>query len=125
MSIDTIVVLPPGANEWLAQGERGVSSLAIFTVMTGLNVASGWGLWPPADPSDLRRCELLLRAVPEFRGRLPEMASVSPVWKRLVGTWDELIATMDAESPGWDTGRSGFAPRTYALMRECEKGRVA
>ncbi len=84
---------PAGAIDWLRNGERGVSSEAIFQHMTGVPVGA-WSLWPPADTSDMRRCRLLLAAVPEFRERLHEMAEL-PRWKTLVDRWDEICALMD------------------------------
>lgn len=119
--MSTTLTLPAGATEWLRSGERGISSNAIFDHLTGLPVRGGWSPWTPSDPDDLRRCRLLLEAVPEFRSGLPRMAEVSAGWAALVARWDELCATMDAESPNWREGR-GSAPRTYALMQEIEQG---
>ena len=121
MSSEAIVVLPSGANEWLAHGNRGISSNAIFTVLAGLNVVGNWGLWPPADPADFVRCEKLLRAVPAFRERLCEMSKVSPVWAGLVAHWDDLVTSLDEEIPDvWGQGQ-GMAPSTYRLMQKIER----
>lgn len=65
----------------------------------------------------IMRCRKLLAAVPEFRPRLGEMASVSPVWAVLVQEWDALCALMDEEAPEWNMGR-GSAPKTYNRMKE-------
>lgn len=106
---------------WLAHGERGASSEAMYHRFTGLPI----GRYPhpsahPHDPADFRRCELLLRAVPVFRLQLPTMASVSPVWAALVAHWDELVALLESEIPSAFTGHGyrGSAPGTYARMRE-------
>lgn len=112
--------IPESAMQWLASGERGLSSNAIFTKMTGINTAKhprDAGFYP-LDPNDLTRCVKLLEAVPEFRPRINEMAEVSPEWAALVGRWDELVQTLDKEVPGWREGAHGSAPRTYALMKE-------
>lgn len=107
--------LPAGAPEWLRSGARGTSSEVIFSHLTGIPIA-GDRLDEPADPDDLRRCRLLLEAVPTFRTELHRMAEVGPAWAALVDRWDELCALMDREAPDWREGR-GAMPRTYALMR--------
>lgn len=110
-----MTALPAGAADWLRTGERGISSEAIFSHLTGIPVCGG-RLQPPADPDDLCRCRLLLEAVPAFRTDLHRMAEVSEEWAALVDRWDELCATMDREAPEWRDGR-GSAPETYAIMR--------
>jgi hypothetical protein len=109
-------VISEAANNWLSTGERGISSEAIFSHLTGVNVVGGWGKCPPSDPSDLVRCRKLLDAVPEFRARLNEMAAVSDTWAALVNEWDSLCDLMDAEAPEWRDGR-GSCPRTYERMK--------
>ncbi len=107
------------ANDWLKHGERGASSEAIFGKMTGISVGQNHGFRNnPADPSDFRRCEMLLRVVPEFRDRLPEMSSVSPVWAKLVEHWAEIVELMNSEVPGVfdNTWVRGKASKTYELM---------
>lgn len=110
----------PAAAWWWVHGERGVSSETIFD----------WLVWGevrrfahhPLDPDDFRRCELLLRAVPELRGRLSEMATVSPEWAGLVERWDEIAALIEEEAPGiYEGDRSSRAPKSYALMRSIER----
>jgi hypothetical protein len=114
--------LPPGADEWLREGERGISSEAIFSHLTGVRVLGRhWQLTPPADPDDFRRCRQLLEAVPAFRTELPRMAELGPQWAAIVGHWEELCALMDSEAPGWrDPAVTGRAPLTYARMRQIE-----
>jgi hypothetical protein len=109
--------IPDAAVTWLSVGERGTSSEAIFERMTGLPMANvrlrGAA---PRDPADLRRCRLLLEAVPEWRARLGEMTSADGWgWDVLVPAWDDLCATMDADAPDWREG-SGNAPLTYRKM---------
>jgi hypothetical protein len=69
----------------------------------------------PRDPDDLRRCRLLVEQVPMIKACLPNMASCSSVWARIVAQWNELCSLMDAEAPDWRSGR-GSAPKTYALL---------
>ena len=111
--------LDAAAAVWLATGEQGASSLAIFFRLTGARPNSLLDdddlLSHPLDPGDLRRCRLLLEQVPAFQGRLGEMREVSPVWAALVDSWSDLCETMDAECPQWRDGR-GVARETYAKM---------
>ena len=122
--------LPEDAANWLATGERGLSSEAIFSKMTGINLdrngteAPHVGRSHPCDPADLRRCRLLLEAVPAFAARLEEMSEVSRPWTRLVAVWEVLCAGMDREIPDWRTG-GGSAPETLARMRAAIEGDTA
>lgn len=114
--------LPAGAAEWLATGEQGLSSKTIFFHLSG-HRPPGSGAWRldhhPHDPADLRRCRLLLDAVPDFAARLPEMAEVSPAWAALVPRWAAICAQMDAEAPEWRAGKPGTAcPRTYDMIKD-------
>lgn len=111
--------LDAAAAMWLATGEQGASSSAIFFRLTGARPNSlrdhDDPLPHPHDPDDLRRCRLLLEQVPAFQDRLGEMREVSPVWAALVDSWSDLCETMDAECPQWRDGR-GVARETYAKM---------
>lgn len=114
-----LYTLPDGANKWLRNGERGVSSETIFSHLTGIPVCGSWQS-PPFDPGDLRRCLLLVEAVPAFRAELPRMAELGPHWAVIVEHWDELCCLMDSEVPRWREGHGGKAPRTYERMRQLE-----
>jgi len=109
----------PELTHWLCHGERGISSETIVEVMEGLprgTLAGRWISSAPFDPSDLRRCMLLLRAVPGYRQRITELVGVSLYWAVLVGAWGELEALMQAELG--DDLTKGSAPRTFARMLE-------
>lgn len=104
---------------WLAGGERGLSSECMVSTLTGVPV-SRFGSTSdfPRDPSDLVRCEKLLRTVPLARPYLPTMATVSDTWAALVEHWDELVGLIEEEVPGAFGGAEGMAPRAYERMRE-------
>lgn len=107
--------IPLGALRWVAGDHVGLSSMAIFCHMVGVKPRRGWS--HPWDPADLSRCLRLLRAVPEWRRRLPEMASRSKTWKLLLARWDEIEQCMQDEV-GWDWAKGKKAPLTYALMKQ-------
>lgn len=109
------------AVNWLATGQRGISSNAIFQHLTGVPATRDGWLDHPHDPADFDRCLKLLRAVPELRERLPHMASLSRGWAALVAHWDEIERShLDEVGLGWAKARS--APKTYDLMRKVIDG---
>ena len=102
---------------WLAVGERGISSNAIALTTLGLRPTGHDAGWP-LDPADLRRCLLLLEAVPETREcGLLVLAKRCPRWAALARVWDRLSETLRSEI-GESLPPRGSAPRTYALMQE-------
>lgn len=94
---------------WLSNGDTGTSSKTIFSVLTGHPIEH---TGTPSDPSDFGRCYRLLKVMPTWRARLPEVAEQFPEWRGLVGAWDELTALYEEELP---TGR---APKLYDRMKE-------
>lgn len=127
MTTDDLVTLSADAVAWLVRGEHGLSSRAIFDhLLFGEQVSYPGQRWPhwvyPLDMADFRRCELLLRQVPELRPRLPEMADLSPVWARLVPAWDPIVHAAEEEWPAMFTPRPGHGPwadcpRARTLLR--------
>lgn len=89
-------------SRWYRGGERGVSSESIVSHLTG-----GFRRHPnesPLDGDDLRRCLLLLEAVPEAKAHFHLMADVSPEWAVIVENLDRFRDLLDAESPDWRCG---------------------
>lgn len=111
-------------TNWLASGERGISSEAIVSHLTADPVGSyRWSTDWPHDPSDFRRCQLLLNAVPLARLAFPAMSTRGPQWARLVQSWDEIHASIECEVPNYLEGRaSGSAPQAYRLMQRVIAG---
>jgi len=109
--------LSDAAVRWLASGERGMSSAAMFTKLTGVKATDDPEAHP-RDPADVRRCWLLLDQCPELKPLFPKMAEVSTQWAGLVRDWDAIILTLYEE---WisirDPKRSASAPRTYNLIK--------
>lgn len=104
------------ALRWIVGEHVGLSSKSIWAHMMGAGRPEyGWS--HPHDPDDLSRCLRLLRTIPEWRDRLPEMRRRSPSWRALIKRWDEIEGSMEAEV-GWDWSKARSAPMTYRLMRE-------
>ena len=81
------------ANWWAENGEHGVSSKTMFNHLAkSLNVRRLKNEWTstPSDPDDFKRCYKLLQAVPQWKSRLHELKTLSPVWEKLVDNWDKL-----------------------------------
>lgn len=77
------------AIAWLRNGDTGISSKTIWSVMTGY--PNDWDGWPH-DPNDFGRCYRLLKVMPSWRARLGEVAARFPntPWVALVEHWDEV-----------------------------------
>lgn len=78
--------------DWILGGDTGVSSKTIFAVMVGRRMDGALLPNVPFDADDFGRCYRLLKAFPEWRERLPEVAERHPEWSALVGAWAELEA---------------------------------
>lgn len=101
------------AARWLATGERGLSSEAIFQHLVGVRLPDSEGPLCPADSGDLARCRALLEEVPELAPLFEQhMASASPQWAALVPLWGRLCAMQDAgeHAAVSDTIRNALAP---------------
>jgi hypothetical protein len=111
------------ASLWAIEGERGISSNAIFNrLVLGADADKCAGVWfscNPSDPADFKRCEKLLRQVRGLRERLHEMDAVSPKWSALVEHWQEIVDVFEDECPGVFEDATGWrAARTYKLMKQ-------
>lgn len=97
------------ALAWITNGDTGTSSETIWSVLMGRRPKRAD---IPHDPADFGRCYRLLKVMPSWRERLPEVAGAYPAWKPLVEAWDELTRLYEEEEP------SGTAPKLYKRMRE-------
>lgn len=114
-----VKVLSPAEIEWLAAGERGASSDALFQHLTEVDVLPHQRTTThhPHDPADLRRCLLLLEKCPELAERFSQMRSVSKEWASLVDVWPKLRAEFESEAPNWRDPKSSWrATKTFNLM---------
>ncbi len=113
-------------EDWLASGDTGGSSRALWAHMMGRSpTASGLAsasTWPaPTTPADFGRCYRLLHVswASGWRSRLPEMAERSAAWARVVAAWDALSALYLEELPGGNGQR--LAERLDALRIQDEE----
>ncbi len=119
--------IPPSATRWLAHGERGMSSNAMFEHLTGVKCTNSDG-WPlaakahPRDPADFRRCRLLPEEVPSLQAQLPKMAELSKPWANLVRDWTAICRAMDGEAPDWRDRQTHWScPKTYEMIKNATK----
>lgn len=103
--------IPRAAVEWEAGNDTGISSRNIWRHMA-LGVQPDGAFGYPHDPDDFGRCYRLLKAVPEWRERIGEMARY-PIWRGLVKQWDRLEALYLKEI----RGGTGMAPECYRAMK--------
>lgn len=103
--------------QWLASGDTGLSSTAIFAhFVPGTPQRKDFGQWSaPLDPSDFGRCYRLLSApwASDWRKRIAEMARY-PQWAKLALAWDELEALYVLELQN----TNGMAPKLYERIKE-------
>lgn len=105
--------LSQNAEPWLKNGQRCRATDTIFTLCTGVDVLSG----EPDVPrtlEDLRRCRLLLDAVPELRSCLPRVAQLV-AWVEVISFWDDLCLMQDFEDPDWRI-KTSRATETKAML---------
>ena len=104
-------------TRWLALGERGLSSDSMALTTLGADPSEfRQGCWPH-DVGDLRRCVLLVEAVPETREKgIEVLATLYPQWAALAAIWDELEETLREEVGETLPDFHWTAPRTGALM---------
>jgi hypothetical protein len=100
---------------WFAGEDTGVSSNTIAAFMCGANMRKVYKM-TPSDPADLGRCLRLIEQFPEWKPRIPELASLGKNWGILAQNWDALALSMEAEC-GIHLEKGRSAPKTYDLMK--------
>lgn len=117
------MTLTENQAQWLATGERGMSSEALFERLTGHRVTTALArAMHPRDPNDLRRCLLMLEQC-GLASRVHEAADLSAAWARLLGAWPHLVSSLEREVGDWRDARVGaWAPDTYKMMEDLLDG---
>ncbi len=72
----------------------GASSKTIFKFMTGQEIKRARHPW---DRDDFERNRALLLCYPEWKARLPEMATLSLVWANLTANWSRIEELYDQD----------------------------
>ncbi|MGJ7509221.1 hypothetical protein [Variovorax sp. GT1P44] len=117
------------ALRWLAAGEQGPASLALFVLLTGVRPPHCHGRIRdlPRDANAFRRCRLLIEQVPSLRRALPVLAqrTADPgvaEWAAIAEAWGDLCAQMDHEAPDWRNGpvKAKGVTAMLACFRELE-----
>lgn len=102
---------------WLSSHDTGMSSTAIVCHMVGGHCDGSY----PLDVSDLGRCLRLLELIPQWKGRMHEMARYGGAWAGLASHWEEIAASM-ADEVGIDWSKGKAAPKTRALIDRHTRG---
>lgn len=110
-------------EEWIVSEDVGVSSRTIWCVLMGLfhqkivgaqKMPCGGRYDVPHDPSDFGRCHRMFRHIPQWRGRLNEVAQVFPRWEPFVREWVKMMEIYERDL------ESGKSEELWNLMRELE-----
>lgn len=79
------------AFDWMTSLDTGASSkaMAMFFMRGKIDSSLPW------DAADFGRCYRLIKRIPEWKSRFPEMAAQNKAWSRLLSRWDELSAAYE------------------------------
>lgn len=100
--------------KWQTKGNVGVSSATMASIALGLeNNFYGSRFDAPHDPSDLRRCMILVESIPEIKDSFPLIAEKCKRFAPIIAEWDSLTALLKKEMERPDKR----APETYARMQ--------
>ena len=104
------------AFQWFQNGERGMSSEALWFCCIGRPSGKRDH---PYDPDDFSRCYKLFKAIPEWRqGHFIKLISdMSPEWTELMKHWDEL--TKMYEENVKNNWKNYEKIGMYELMQKC------
>ena len=114
--------LDADAVRWLATGDQGLSSMALFTLLSGIRPPhhGSDALDLPSDAAELRQCRLMLEQVPSLRAQMAVLAGRTrepevAAWAALAESWDDLCRQMSHEVPDWRQGVDR-APAVNAML---------
>jgi hypothetical protein len=95
--------VPPEAVRWLANGRRGVSSNSFISAIYGIDANGDHYRDAPHDPSDLRRCRLMVESIPGAK-------------ELLLSLVDPDARQASAFRPGKESAEPGVRPGELALQ---------
>lgn len=103
--------------EWLARRPHAADSSRALAFYLGFGVLPKDGeLKHPGGRGSFCDCLEVLEVAPTLRKKLPEMASLSRQWKRIVAAWEQIEETHKAEENLQDWRRPA-AGTTHALIK--------
>lgn len=104
--------------KWLINGETGISSKTMAAVSMGERIVQNHGMDAPYDPSDFRRCYLLVEAIPEIKEFFPEIGKVVPKFKGILENWDELCRLYERDK------NKKSSPELYHRIKMLREDRI-
>lgn len=103
--------VPANLLEWALSRDVGVSSMTIWSAVTGR--PSPYGAYDvPHDPDDFARCYRLIKHFPEIEPQLQKVAELHSRWIPFVQNWPELTELYEQESP------SGNCQKLYERLQQ-------
>jgi hypothetical protein len=102
---------------WLANKPHASKCSRTLAFYLGFGVLPKDGeLYHPGGIGSFCECVEVLKAAPALRAKLPETASLSRQWKRLVSAWEQIEETYTAEQDlcNWRRPAEGSA---HALVK--------
>lgn len=81
---------PACLEEWLAAGQQDPAAMAIVCGLSGMPVVGTPNV--PDSTASIAACVSLLEAVPDFRKRLRDMASLGRAWAVVSQYWPDIEA---------------------------------
>lgn len=73
-------------NEWIINGDVGVSSKTMWSVLQGIEYAGD----KPYDPDDFSRCYKFVKECNITKQELKNISKTLPYWKPYIDNWDKL-----------------------------------
>jgi hypothetical protein len=104
--------LPGAVQDWLTEGDRGMSSNAMCKAIWS-GVPEGAENHHPRDVDDLSRCIAMVDAT-QPGNRIQQAATISPEWAEIMVVWDDLYATFKRES----AERTGASRKSFVETAE-------
>jgi len=103
-------------NEWIVNGDVGISSKTIWSVLQGVKKTRGD---KPYDPDDFSRCYKLVKECNISQEDLNKVAENLPYWKPYIDNWGKLTKMYELnEKNNWiDYNKVGM----YEFMQELRK----
>lgn len=89
-------------NEWIINGETGISSKTIWAAINGVALKGdtypkGMTFDVPHDPSDFSRCLRYVEDTGITKEQLKSVKDVFPRWSPFIDNWDKIVEVFKSE----------------------------